>query len=54
MGLGTFTCIHTRGISEGSSSQADHWWAVGTGDIKMVTAYNGTTLTTELQDYNFK
>jgi len=32
---GTYECIHLRGTPEGGGTAADHWFAVGVGEVKM-------------------
>ncbi|MBK6901207.1 MAG: hypothetical protein IPH09_18745 [bacterium] len=32
---GTYDCIHVRGTTEGGGTPADHWFAVGVGEVKM-------------------
>ncbi len=32
---GTYDCIHLRGTTEGGGTPADHWFAVGVGEVKM-------------------
>lgn len=32
---GTYDCIHVRGLAEGGGTPADHWFAVGVGEVKM-------------------
>lgn len=45
---GTFTCIHTQGVSADGGGTADHWWAVGVGEVKMIADIGGQTVITEL------
>lgn len=34
---GTYECIHLRGTPEGGGTVADHWFAVGVGEVKMTS-----------------
>jgi hypothetical protein len=34
---GTYNCIHLRGTPQGGGASADHWYHVGTGEVKMTS-----------------
>jgi hypothetical protein len=51
VGAGTFTCIHMIGTAAGGTSMADHWWAVGVGEVKLTTTMSTGVITVELEDY---
>lgn len=51
---GEFTCIHVRGIPEGTSSPADHWWAINVGEVKFEIELGTTKLVGELESYKIQ
>lgn len=54
VGAGTFTCIHTLGTGTSGTSAAEHWWAVGVGDVKFTSTTSSSLFVGELEDYSVK
>ena len=50
---GTFDCILVRGVGE-AGSHADHWWAVGIGEVKYEMDIDVAVIRGELKDYSVK
>jgi hypothetical protein len=48
---GTFDCILVRGVGE-AGTHADHWWAVGVGEVKYEMDIDVAVIRGELKDYS--
>jgi len=51
---GEFNCIHVRGIPEGTSNPADHWWTINVGEVKFEINLGATKFVGELESYNIQ
>ena len=50
---GTFNCFHVRGLSE-VETYADHWWAVGVGEVKYEMDIGSASISGELKNYSLE
>jgi len=47
----SYSTIHVTGVTQGSGSVAEHWWALNIGEVKFEVTMAGATLSGELLSY---